>query len=752
MQAPDSGATGSWWSKFFYQQKPEPPPFVHSSALDRRTIRLVKILPPSGFNLPVFNYSPIRLIIETFDLDQVPEYRTLSYTWGPPAEQDPGGLAPIYSEADKKLITVNGCHFAIFPNLLHFLMRLRFYLPNEWIWIDAICIDQLNLAERTRQVEIMDKIYKKAICTHAWLGEASFMQSSQILSIVKAIGKAVEESIGGDDALTLIESDQPPQETISSFQKHAIDRFNGDIVRFLQYFSPFVLLLRRNWFYRAWIVQEIALSDTILVHYGSHFLRWIDIEKCAIYILQRVLPMGSPLRKAGSANNINDILDLNLDAEHIYSLFMLRREARWSNNSAESEFLTVIQDRTGSTTATLATLIITCWSLVRRSMAGDDRDKVYSLLGVAHHFLGPEFNNKLHLIIPDYGPSIKSSDVFRKVVELCLKEANSLAALVATWNPKIDESLQTLPSWVPDLGDRNLRANGILSVIPDYNCNGTSPQRTDFSISGDRLVCKGFKFSRIERLGSKFSKLISSLAQESAELTDQDNLPSLLEDLAKMPVTYHPTQQPGIEAFWRTFVLDSVGLKSPAKWNRYTDSEPFDSFMTVLIMQWHVAHREGAITSEEYKKIFHFLEPLSIYRNTTEIPLTVEDLDARVEAEFKSSLKGGGYRSNRSFSEIMSQSRVLAPGQRYLRELELKMVDRRLATTFSGHIANVPQAAQLNDCIVVLPSCRCPVVLRPAHQGDKSDEWILIGPAYVHGIMRGESITDSTAWEEIYIV
>ena len=38
------------------------------------------------------------------------------------------------------------------------------------IFIDAICIDQENLAERNAQVKLMGKIYSEAACVYVWLG------------------------------------------------------------------------------------------------------------------------------------------------------------------------------------------------------------------------------------------------------------------------------------------------------------------------------------------------------------------------------------------------------------------------------------------------------------------------------------------------------------------------------------------------------------------------------------------------------
>jgi hypothetical protein len=40
----------------------------------------------------------------------------------------------------------------------------------EWIWIDQICINQINIQERACQVNIMKDIYQKSEGTIIWLG------------------------------------------------------------------------------------------------------------------------------------------------------------------------------------------------------------------------------------------------------------------------------------------------------------------------------------------------------------------------------------------------------------------------------------------------------------------------------------------------------------------------------------------------------------------------------------------------------
>ncbi|PMD36872.1 hypothetical protein L207DRAFT_381808, partial [Hyaloscypha variabilis F] len=89
-------------------------------------------------------------------------YYALSYVWG--------------DAQDKIPVLVNGKQLLITRNLESFLQRQRnTFSPNEQpsriFWVDAICIDQTNLEERSRQVAFMADIYKEADTVLAWLGE-----------------------------------------------------------------------------------------------------------------------------------------------------------------------------------------------------------------------------------------------------------------------------------------------------------------------------------------------------------------------------------------------------------------------------------------------------------------------------------------------------------------------------------------------------------------------------------------------------
>jgi hypothetical protein len=107
-------------------------------------------------------------------------YVALSYTWS--------GIG-IYGKLDL------GVGFLeITGNLDLALRSLRPTDTTLKIWVDAVCIDQENLAEKGTQVARMDETYAKAESVMAWLGPATANSSTALenLDILAELSKAPE--------------------------------------------------------------------------------------------------------------------------------------------------------------------------------------------------------------------------------------------------------------------------------------------------------------------------------------------------------------------------------------------------------------------------------------------------------------------------------------------------------------------------------------------------------------------------------
>jgi hypothetical protein len=120
--------------------------------LSQRSIRLLLLHPDRSES----GHIECELRDATVDED----YVCLSYVWGQPDEG--------YT------VTINGRPLRVRMNLYKFLQQAR-KKDLGWLWIDALCIDQENLAERTHQVQQMGSIYSRASRVISWLGPSPEM-------------------------------------------------------------------------------------------------------------------------------------------------------------------------------------------------------------------------------------------------------------------------------------------------------------------------------------------------------------------------------------------------------------------------------------------------------------------------------------------------------------------------------------------------------------------------------------------------
>ena len=129
----------------------------HPLDLGAQHVRLVKVVTIGTYQKP--KTPPIiNLELAHVDLQKLPRYSALSYTWGPPEPT--------------KEIRINNQSFLVRENRWHFLdvAATKYDIRANWIWIDQLCIDQNNTNERNHQVAMMGRIYEHATQVIAWLG------------------------------------------------------------------------------------------------------------------------------------------------------------------------------------------------------------------------------------------------------------------------------------------------------------------------------------------------------------------------------------------------------------------------------------------------------------------------------------------------------------------------------------------------------------------------------------------------------
>lgn len=167
------------------------------------------------------------------------QYEALSWTWGKADEKyailinvkSPTGHTTTYKKRVRKELALA-------------LKYLRQPGQERILWIDAICIDQTNLGERNHQVQMMSRIYTRASQVCVWLGEAD--RDSEIA--INFIKEEIRELKNFD--------------TISSNTQYS------------RQWRALMSLMQREWFFRRWVVQEIALAGAATVYCGPHSVPW----------------------------------------------------------------------------------------------------------------------------------------------------------------------------------------------------------------------------------------------------------------------------------------------------------------------------------------------------------------------------------------------------------------------------------------------------------------------------------------------
>jgi hypothetical protein len=187
--------------------KPQPPSPYKFKRLHRngQAIRLLELFPgcPSD---------SIRLSIsqKRFTKEDYPEYEALSYCWG--SEENPITVEIKASRqcilkgafwhskhisAESELKKSSWVTLDIGQNFARALVHLRLETKSRILWVDAICINQRNDDEKSREVRKMGDMYRLATCVVVWLGPAS-ADSSLAVKTLSYLGSQVRLEIERD--------------------------------------------------------------------------------------------------------------------------------------------------------------------------------------------------------------------------------------------------------------------------------------------------------------------------------------------------------------------------------------------------------------------------------------------------------------------------------------------------------------------------------------------------------------------------
>ncbi|KAL1890330.1 hypothetical protein Sste5346_008332 [Sporothrix stenoceras] len=191
-------------------------------------IRLLTLF-PGLFHFPLRGRLDVCRLVKD---KETPPYEALSYHWS-----DPAPAASIW---------IDGLELPIARNLDVALRHLRYVGQLRVFWVDAVCINQKDVAERNRHLLAVNAVYEQAHRVVGWLGPGN----SETDAILAAVGATESPAIFGARP-------RPTSAPISTAshplnQRPDPDRNVVDI--------NLDCILARPWWRRLWAVQEFVLA------------------------------------------------------------------------------------------------------------------------------------------------------------------------------------------------------------------------------------------------------------------------------------------------------------------------------------------------------------------------------------------------------------------------------------------------------------------------------------------------------------
>ncbi|KAF9467034.1 heterokaryon incompatibility protein-domain-containing protein [Collybia nuda] len=234
-----------------------------------------------------------------------PIYTALSYVWGDSTHTRP--------------IIVDDTMVQITTNLETALQHLQYDIGNMPVWVYFICINQADIEEKSRQVQMMREIYENATRTIIWLGPAED-GSDELIDYLESFGREAHENRifdlelfdqrnwtwdddGGENLIL-------PNDAVKELVSRAFLVFTQD--RGLKQFTT------RPWWHRAWVKQEF--QDAFKVLGGiRRFRQAVEESAVRIHAADSQYKIYSLLGLAANAGELGITADYSKSCQEVYT-------------------------------------------------------------------------------------------------------------------------------------------------------------------------------------------------------------------------------------------------------------------------------------------------------------------------------------------------------------------------------------------------------------------------------------------------
>lgn len=609
-------------------------------------------------------------------------------------------------------------------------------LLSDWnlLWIDSICIDQRNIAERNAQVAIMSEIYSHAGSVIIWLGVEDEYAAPAFRAIEMIEGGGAEKSPSFMAWLTYIYTCSTGifDAEVVTANMLASQKYPRRIVKDGVAISH---LLERSWWSRVWIVQELALSKEALIVCGS---LQIDYRDTFFFQLPSFQIPDSFADLIGSASVLYALqaarfADVKGVEACILSEIKLRKSTDANTDGVVSPSMTELLDITSIPHDENKLSIQVLGTMTRWFQASDPRDNVFALLGLT----GAGGNN--HGIVADY--SMSTAEVFVKygrlfmqgspdkpVKSLHAKELHTFECLEGlsyvqgsrTAHPEPTR----LPSWTPNFS------------VPLITHRIWSPEFCSSpALPGTPIILHSPATDVLCMNGAMYDEVVSIEPRRKEHGDYHLWLPLAWLEFA---LTLHPIYVGGgnrIDALWHTLTANRVKGAATSKrvgfrdfmrhnlWYAANDPQVASLLQSCLLRAREADSRDTLPSLEEIEP------PPAVQREAKKLYL---DLNATFPSAWRRYYASRClYRTKRGYVGLGPEDTEVGDEVWLIAGARTPFVLRKPAQKKRGkwnHHRNLLSS---------LRSSFQPKQLRPG--GEDAEDRVFVGESYVHGLMDGEA-------------
>jgi len=639
------------------------------------------------------------------------DYMALSYVWG--------------TEKSTRPITVDGIPFAVSFNLfaaLTQLRRSRRIRQGFKIWIDFLCINQSDIAERSRQVALMHRIYTSAWKVVIWLGT---------------------EGDGSDLAITALrwmaERHRSPNSLDGFYRESKKIDARPFFIKWGTYHSPLrsevykalFHFLTRSYWRRMWILQEVALAhEDSPVICGSSSLSCRDVREAALLIADDEGRFGNSIIESVRPR-VMQTWTWVFARDRVVEDREFAPDRMWRLLKA---ILDIQRDQNETSCPADTAALLRLLHLAQEASITEEKDRVYGVLGIrtvaSRVRIVPDYTLSLSAVYQDFAEKLLANgnlDILRLVsrhqgsvpkrmrgedVPAALNRPALVPYLLPLLSP-LESSRQ--PTAVGTQCDHNLPTWTVcLSCMPAptaplermYRADGgVKPSPPIVSSTNPCITVRGVIFDTVTAL--------SSFSPFETDRRFPQNTPESPSRNAYGDLEGTRT------ALWRTMVGDTT---------EHGSTQAPDSYSWLLDPTLWRQGVAGVYTNDF--GLSSFME-----RNE-ELVLGGQKLKELIYGSGKSAWKWK-----------VKTERIYNPTDEQLEALSWAMnvmAWRRLIGTGEGRIGLGPAGALAGDAVAVLLGCSTPMVLRKWNDG-----WHVVGESYIHGVMDGEVFNSGAVTAEI---